>query len=91
MSTTPVPFESLTTLSRAVDELLFHRGMETRSSVFSLCVEAVAFSREVDGPLVAMRARSAAHLLIELACPDLDEAVVRALALACEQAAVRAG
>lgn len=91
MSTTPVPFGSLTTLSRAVDELLGHRGMRTRSAVFNLCIEAVAFACEVDGPLVATRARASAHLLLELACPELDGAVVRALALACEEAAVAAG
>lgn len=88
MSTTPVPFSSLTALSRAVDELLFHRGMRTRSSVFSLCIEAVAFGREVESPDVAMRSRSAGHLLIQLAHPELDEAVISALALACEEAAV---
>ena len=90
MSTTPVPFSSLTALSRAVDELLFHRGMRTRSSVFSLCVEAVSFGREEGASGVAIRTRSAAHLLVQLAHPELDDAVVRALALACEEAAVGA-
>jgi hypothetical protein len=83
----PVPFESLTALSRAVDEHLGHRGMRTRSSVFSLCIEAVAFGREADRDQVGVRARSAAHLLLELACPDLDATTLDELAQACERAA----
>jgi len=85
-----VPFESLTALSRAVDTHLPHRGITTRSTVFSICIEAVAFGLEVDGPLIATRARAASHLLLELTQPDLDPTVVGALAIACERAAVAA-
>jgi hypothetical protein len=81
-----VPFQSLTALSRAVDAQLPHRGITTRSSVFSLCIEAVAFGLEVDGPLSATRAGSAAHLLLELTQPDLDPTVADALAEACRRA-----
>lgn len=88
MSTTPVPFESLTALSRAVDAHLADRGMRTRSSVFNLCIEAVSFGREEDGPLVATRAAAAAELLLELACPGLGPAAREALAQACARAAV---
>ena len=75
---------------RAVDTHLPHRGIGTRSSVFSVCIAAVAFGLEVDAPLLATRARSAAHLLLELTQPDLDPTVVDALAVACERAAVAA-
>jgi hypothetical protein len=89
MSTmSPIPFEGLTALSRAVDEHLADRGMRTRSSVFSLCIEAVAFGREVDGPVVGTRARSAAYLLLELSCPELDDPELTELSLACERAAL---
>jgi hypothetical protein len=84
----PVPFESLTALSRAVDEHLADRGIHTRTSVFSLCIEAVAFGREADPELVATRARSSAHLLLELSFPDVDDDAIRELSLACERAAL---
>jgi hypothetical protein len=83
----PVPFESLTALSRAVDEHLPGRGIDTRTSVFSLCVEAVAFGREGEPTLVATRARSAAHLLLDLSFPDLDADAIHELSVACERAA----
>jgi hypothetical protein len=89
MSTTssPVPFESLTALSRAVDQHLAERSMRTVSAVFNLCVEAVAFGREADQPMVGTRAGSAAYLLLELALPDLDPTVLEQLAAACARAA----
>jgi hypothetical protein len=84
----PVPFESLTALSVAVDSHLSLRGPTTRATVFSLCIEAVAFGREAEAELVGARTRSAAHLLLELACPELDEEVLHRLSVACEQAAL---
>ena len=83
----PVPFESLTALSRAVDDHLADRGMRTRTIVFNLCIEAVSFAREAEA-LVGVRARSAAHLLLELSCPELDEAALESLSVACERAAI---
>lgn len=84
----PVPFESLTALSRAVDENLAGSGIHTRTSVFSLCIEAVAFGREAETGQVATRARSAAHLLLDLSFPDLDAEAIRELSVACERAAL---
>jgi hypothetical protein len=84
----PVPIESLTALSVAVDSQLARRGPNTRATVFSLCIEAVAFGREGAAGLVGSRARNAAHLLLELACPELDEQVLERLSVACEHAAL---
>jgi hypothetical protein len=83
----PVPFASLTALSVAVDEHLAERGPQTRATAFSLCIEAVAFGREGESDLVGVRARSAAHLLLELTCPDLDDGALAVLSEACERAA----
>jgi hypothetical protein len=89
MSTTSsVPFESLPSLSRAVDEHLAGRGMRTQAAVFNLCIEAVAFGREADASMVGTRARDAAYLLLELARPELDPGVLDRLSAACERAAV---
>lgn len=88
MTVSPVPFESLTALSRAVDTHLADRGMHTRTTVFNLCIEAVSFGREGDPDQVGTRARSAAHLLLELTCPELDGDQREDLAVACERAAV---
>jgi hypothetical protein len=84
----PVPFTSLTALSVAVDSHLPRRGPRTRATVFSLCIEAVAFGREGDDDMVGTRARAASHLLLELACPELDDLTVDLLATACERAAL---
>jgi hypothetical protein len=83
----PVPFECLTALSVAIDENLADRGIPTRASLFSLCIEAIEFGREVEPSAAAVRAGSAAHLLLELACPDLDEQTMAALAETCGRAA----
>ena len=83
-----LPTDCLPTLRRAVVE---HAGdgTEVRTTVLSLCIEAVAFAREGEARLVGTRARSAAHLLLELTCPQLDATSVQELSLACERAAVR--
>ena len=83
-----VPFERLPALSLVVDQQLGDRGQETRAAVFSLCIEAVAFGREAEPDLVATRARSGAHLLLELSCPELPEQALAELSRACERAAV---
>jgi hypothetical protein len=82
-----MPTDSLTALRLAVQE---HAGPETRirTTALSLCIEAVVFAREAEPALVGTRARSAAHLLLELTCPQLGPASIEALSLACERAAV---
>ena len=83
-----MPTDCLPTLRRAV---VAHTspGTELRTTVLSLCIEAVAFAREAEPALVGTRAQSAAHLLLELTCPELDSASLRELSDACERAAVR--
>jgi hypothetical protein len=83
----PVPFERLTALSLVVDQQLHGRGQQSRAAVFNLCIEAIAFGREAEAGMVATRARSAAHLMLELACPELDESALAELSRACERAA----
>jgi hypothetical protein len=88
----PVPFESLTALSVAVDEHLADRGPQTRATAFSLCIEAVAFGREgdagLDPDLVGVRSRSSGYLLLERSCPELSLEALDLLAAACERAAL---
>jgi hypothetical protein len=83
----PVPFERLTALSMVVDRQLRERGQQTQATVFNLCIEAIAFGREVLPGQVGPRARSAAHLLLELSCPELDDDSLTELSRACERAA----
>lgn len=83
-----MPTDCLPTLRRAV-ETYAGPGTEARTTVLSLCIEAVAFAREADSRQVATRARSAAYLLLELTCPDLGTTSLDELSLACERAAVR--
>lgn len=85
---TALPTDCLPTLRQAV---VAHvgPGIEARTTVLSLCIEAVAFAREAAPGEVATRAHSAAHLLLELTCPQLDTASVHELSMACERAAVR--
>jgi len=82
-----VPFERLTALSMVVDQQLRERSQQTRATVFSLCIEAIAFGREGLTTEVGTRARSAAHLLLELSCPELDDDALTELSHACERAA----
>jgi len=83
-----MPTDCLTTLRLAVEEHVVP-GTPLRTTALSLCIESVAFAREADAGHVGMRARSAAHLLLELTCPDLDEGTIQALSAACERAATR--
>ena len=83
-----MPTDCLPTLRRAVVEHA-GQGTETRNTVLSLCIEAVAFAREAEPREVGVRAQSAAHLLLDLVCPELGEAAIHELSLACERAAVR--
>jgi hypothetical protein len=83
-----LPTDCLPALRRAV---VAHAGPGTdvRTTVLSLCIEAVAFAREADPSEVGVRAQSAAHLLLELICPELDTGSLHELSMACERAAVR--
>ncbi len=83
----PVPFERLTALSMVVDRQLHERGQDARATVFSLCIEAISFGREGDASEVGLRTRSAAHLLLELTCPELDDDALTELSDACGRAA----
>ena len=80
--------KTLEELARAVEEHGGGYGIRAHAQVLDLCAEAVAFGREGDASLVGVRARSSAHLLLELVCPHLDRASVHALSLACERATV---
>ena len=82
-----MPTDSLTALRLAVVEHVDART-DIRTTALSLCIEAVVFAREAEPGLVGTRARSSAHLLLELTCPQLGADSIRALALACERAAV---
>ena len=84
---TPVSAESLHLLSSAVVAQASGQDIRTRTTILSLCIEAVAFALEGERCLVGTRARSAAHLLLELARPDLGEDALRELSAACERAA----
>ena len=82
-----MPTDSLTALRLAVVEHV-GTGTRIRTIALSLCIEAVVFAREAEPGMVGTRARSAAHLLLELTCPQLGPASIQALSLACERAAV---
>lgn len=86
----PVPFDSLTALRRAVDDHVVDDGVRARTRALSLCIEAIAFAHEGEPHLIGVRARSAAHLLLELACPDLGEPALHEVSLACEVTATSA-
>jgi hypothetical protein len=81
--------EVLEDLARTVEQHLSPYGAPTHLHVLDLCAEAVAFGREVEPPETDMRARSAAHLLLELVCPFLDRRALSDLSVACGRAAVQ--
>ena len=86
--TSPVSAESLHLLSSAVVEHAGGHGIRTRTILLSLCIESVAFGLEAEPGMVGTRARSAAHLLLELTCPELDDDALHELSVACERAAL---
>lgn len=57
-----------------------------RFVVIGRCAEAVAFATDQPSHNPGQRARSAAHLLLELSCPDLPQSLVEDLACLCERA-----
>ena len=84
--------QTLSLLAATLDLQGLRQGSRVRIVALSLCMDAVAFGRESEPGwvgTVGSRARSAAHLLLELICPELDDAIVRELAVACERAAIR--
>ena len=87
MTTTPVSSESLHVLSRAVVQHAKLQNIRTRTTMLTLCIESVAFGLEWGSSSAATRARSAAHLLLDLTYPDLDAEILRELSVACERAA----
>jgi len=87
MTTTPVSSESLHVLSRAVVEHANAENIRTRTTMLTLCIESVAFGLECGRSGAATRARSAAHLLLEMTYPDLDADTLHELSIACERAA----
>lgn len=81
--------QTLVLLAATLDQHGLQQGSRARIVALSLCMDAVAFAREAEPAMVGTRARAAAHLLLDLICPDLDEVVVRELSIACERAAIR--
>lgn len=55
-----------------------------------MCEDAVDFAREYAPDRVGLRARAAADLLLDLACPRMSPYLRRELAVACELAAIGA-
>ena len=88
-SGTPGSRQVLEELARTVEAHGGAYGVRAHARVLDLCAEAVAFAREGEHELVGTRARSAAHLLLELVCPYLGAPSVHALSVACERAAVQ--
>jgi hypothetical protein len=84
--------ETILELARTVESYAARYGVEEHARILDLCAEAVGFAREEGDPAtVGTRARSAAHLLLELVCPHLDRTSVHELSIACERAATRLG
>lgn len=84
--------QTLSLLAATLDLHGLRQGSRDRIVALSLCMDAVAFARETEprwAGTVGSRARSAAHLLLDLICPELDETIVRELSVACERAAIR--
>jgi hypothetical protein len=81
--------QALEELARAIETHAAGHGPRTHRHVLDLCAEAVAFAREAPAAEVGVRARSAAHLLLALVCPQLGADAVRQVADACEHAAVQ--
>jgi hypothetical protein len=81
--------QALEDLARVIEKHAAGHGPATHTRVLDLCAEAVAFAREGRPSEMRVRARSAAHLLLDLVCPQLGADAVGEVAAACERAAVR--
>ncbi len=84
-------------LSAQVHDLLAmtvrtHLGPTTLDHDLALmmCEDAVEFAREFAPDRVGQRARAAALLLLDLACPTMSPYLRRELAIACELTAIGA-
>lgn len=84
-------------LSAEIHELLSltvrtHLGPEAldRRLALRMCEDAVSFGREYAPDRVGQRARNAALLLLDLACPTMSPYLRRELAIACELTAIGA-
>lgn len=69
-----------------------HLGPATldRDLVLLMCEDAVDFGRTYSPDRIGQRARSAALLLLELACPTMSPYLRRELAVICELTAIGA-
>jgi hypothetical protein len=81
--------EVLEDLARVVEEHTGRYGAPAHLRVLDICAESVAFGREGGGAAIAVRARAASHLLLELVCPYLGRASLQQLSVACERAALQ--
>lgn len=84
-----VPDEVIRLLAETV-ALHLDQDPDDRDLALLMCVDAVGFAREYAPDHVGMRARSAATLLLDLACPRLSPGHRSELAIACELAAIGA-
>lgn len=89
--------EPRTELSAELHELLSltvqtHLGPDAVDGRLALliCEDAVSFGREYAPDRVGPRARTAALLLLDLACPTMSPYLRRELAIACELTAIGA-
>jgi hypothetical protein len=80
--------EVLEDLARVVEDHTGRYGAPAHLRVLDICAESVAFGRESQGPDIGIRARAAAHLLLELVCPFLGRTSLQQLSMACERAAL---
>lgn len=87
MAISSLPPEVLSRLAITIVRQAGDRTAQDRTSILSLCAEAIEFAKEASGPEVGIRARSAAGLLLSLSYPELGEERLRELSIACEKAA----
>ena len=81
--------EALAELARTVEVHGGSHGVLVHTRVLDVCAESILFGLEGEDAMIGTRTRSAAHLLLELTCPDLDATAVRELSVACERAVTR--
>ncbi|MBO9524334.1 MAG: hypothetical protein J7518_22580 [Nocardioidaceae bacterium] len=77
-------------LTQIVDAHLRSEDESDHDAAVRCCLDAVDFAREDGGPGAGAKARRAAALLLELACPHLSSDTRRELAVACELTALGA-
>lgn len=87
MAISSLPPDVLSRLAITVVRQASERTARERTSILSICADAIEFAKETAGPDVSVRARSAARLLLELAYPELGDERLEQLSIACEKAA----